>query len=163
MNHRISKTLSERRIRKDISWIFSELSKGNYSNIDSFDIEDVFNILERVKINNDSISMLIGIFWTASNPKLKSSIAISILYYSIGNNSVILDSTKLSAIFEYMSTINPEELDELLVWKIRVSWVTSQSQRNRVRDFIQLWKKNRYLEVRVSQLLDKRLFQAAND
>jgi len=163
MGNSISKTLPDRRIRKNTSWIFSELSRGDYSNIDLFDTEDVFNILSRLKVNADFIALLFNIFRITRNEELKSKVSIGILYHSIGSRSVFLYSTKLSSVLDYVSRINSDDLDDLLAWKIKISWVTSQQQKNKIRAIIEFWRKQKFLAVKVVSAIDKQLTSPAND
>lgn len=163
MQASISKTLPDRRIRKNTSWIFSDLSKGDYSNIDLFDTEDIFNVLSRLKVNTDFITLLIGIFWVTKNDELKNSVAMGILYHSIGTESVIFYSTKIPTVLDYMCTISPEKLEELLIWKHKISWVTSQRQVSKIQEVIEFWRKNKFLTMKVTSAVDKQLTSPANN
>lgn len=159
----VPNTFSERKTRKDISWVFNELSKGHYSNIDLLNTQDVFDVLSRLKVNTDCIALLIGIFWATRNDELKSDIAIGILYYSIGTEFFIFYSTKIPTVLDYLCTVNPEKLEELLIWKHKISWVTSQCQINKVHDVIEFWRKQKFLSVKVVSAVDSQLATAAND
>ena len=159
----VPNTFSERMTRKGISWLLDELSKGHYSNIDHFNTQDVFAVLSRLKVNTDFIALLIGIFWATSNDELKSHVAIAILYHSIGTEFFIFYSTKIPTVLDYLCTVNAEKLEELLIWKHKISWVTSQCHINKVQDVIEFWRKQKFLSVKVVRAVDSQLTTAAND